>query len=66
MLGLGLFLTFRGFFPREKQSNWARRFAKQIGVQASGDARALRHRVGFVMSLSLLVWLLANQTGRDH
>ena len=43
----GLGLVFQVFeFPVFKV-NWAHRFAKQTGAQASGDARALRRLVSF-------------------
>ena len=45
--GRMLGLRFRVFDLPIFKRNWACRFAKQIGAQASGDARALRQLVGF-------------------
>ena len=46
--GWGLGLVFQVFVFPVFKVNRACRFAKQIGAQASGDARALRHLVNFL------------------
>jgi hypothetical protein len=46
--GRGLGLVFQVFVFPVFKVNRACRFAKQIGAQASGDARALRHLVNFL------------------
>ena len=51
-LGLLLGLVLLLLFYRFSKVNRACRFAKQIGAQASGDARALRRPVDFVISLT--------------
>lgn len=55
-------LVFQGFEFSVFKVNRAWRFAKQIGAQASGDARALRRLVNFFMDMLVLLFLKSLNT----